>query len=135
MNCTPKVGHIIQFYEVQFFMAKYSNEFKLKVVQYHLQGYGKKHTAKVFPIHHSIVSTWVSRYILHGKYGINRRPNTTVYPLDFKLDAIGLVPNGRRSRKETCVQLNLPANFMLLQWLKQYRQYGIDGLKPKGRKS
>lgn len=118
-------------------MAKYSNEFKLKVVKYYLQGHGEKLTAKAFCVDHATVRKWVSRYILHGEDGINRRSGITVYPVDFKLNAIRMVINKGLSQKETCARLNLPTDSILTQWLRQYRQYGIDGLKakPKGRKS
>ncbi|MFC5919700.1 helix-turn-helix domain-containing protein, partial [Neisseria weixii] len=72
MNCTPKVGHHPQLIEVQFFMAKYSNGFKLQVVNYYLQGHGGKHTAKVFCLGHAAVRKRATRYVLHGGDGINR---------------------------------------------------------------
>ncbi|STZ49877.1 transposase [Neisseria dentiae] len=124
-------------YEVQFFMAKYPNEFKLKVVKYHLQGHGVKQTAKVFSLNHATVRKWASRYILHGEEGINRRTGTTAYSLDFKLNAIRMVMHEGLSQKETCARLNLPTDSILAQWLHRYRQHGIDGLRPKqkGRKS
>ena len=118
-------------------MAKYSNEFKLEVVKYHLQGHGAKQTAKTFSLNHATVRKWASRYLLHGEEGINRRSGTAVYPLDFKLNAIRMVMDERLSQRETCARLNLPTDSILAQWLRRYRQYGIDGLKPKqkGRKS
>ncbi|WP_373753004.1 helix-turn-helix domain-containing protein [Neisseria weixii] len=108
----------------------------MQVVNYYLEGHGEKHTAKVFSLDHATVRKWATRYVLHGEDGINRRSGITVYPLDFKLNAVRMVISEGLSQKETSARLNLPTDSLLTQWLRRYRQYGTDGLKakPKGRK-
>lgn len=116
-------------------MAKYTDEFKLQIVQYYLQGNGLRQTAKQFGLHHSTVLRWTSRYLLHGEDGIKRRRGKQNYSVDFKLNAIKMAIDGGLSQNAICAQLNLPADSLLIQWLKRYRQYGVDGLTPtsKGR--
>lgn len=49
-------------------MAKYSQEFKLKVVQHFLSSSnGHKRTASLFNIHHSQVQRWVALFELNGE--------------------------------------------------------------------
>lgn len=117
-------------------MAKYSDEFRLTVVQYYLAGNGKIRTANRFSISESMVRNWVARYRLHGESGIKRRKHATKYSVEYKLEAIGLVTEQGMSQKAAAARLNLPACSILLQWLRRYRLNGIDGLKPKpkGRK-
>lgn len=94
-------------------MAKYSNEFKLQVVNDYLQGHGEKHTAKVFRLDHAAVRKRATLYVLHGEDGINRRPGITVYPLDFKLNAVRMIINEGLSQKEVSARLNLPTDSLL----------------------
>ncbi|EPH2246727.1 helix-turn-helix domain-containing protein, partial [Acinetobacter baumannii] len=51
-------------------MAKYSQEFKLEVVQYYLSGFGRHQVSHKFGIHHSDVAKWVANYNNHGAEGL-----------------------------------------------------------------
>ncbi|WP_301667485.1 MULTISPECIES: transposase [Neisseria] len=115
-------------------MAKYSDEFRLAVVQYYLAGNGSTRTANHFSISDSLVRRWVTRYRLHGESGIKK--HTTKYSVEYKLEAIRPVMGQGMSQKAAADQLNLPDCSILLQWLRLYRLNGINGLKPKpkGRK-
>ena len=129
MNRTPKVG---QTFGV-FCMAKYSDEFKLEVVLYCLDGRSFHETARHFNLDHSIVIRWVKLYQTHGIDSLRRKSSKAVYVVDFKQTAVLRLLAGE-SVKALAVELNL--NYSILyQWLKAYNQYGIMGLypKPKGR--
>ncbi|WP_232507430.1 helix-turn-helix domain-containing protein [Neisseria weixii] len=108
----------------------------MQVVNYYLEGHGEKHTAKVFCLGHAAVRKRATRYVLHGGDGINRWSGITVYPLDFKSNAVRMVINEGLSQKGASARLNLPTGSLLTQWLCRYRQYGTGGLKakPEGRK-
>ncbi|TLU22925.1 helix-turn-helix domain-containing protein [Acinetobacter baumannii] len=60
-------------------MAKYSQEFKLEVVQYYLSGFGRHQVSHKFGIHHSDVAKWVANYNNHGAEGLSRKNTNTVY--------------------------------------------------------
>ena len=47
MNCTPKVGQKTTFGGADFFMTKYSNEFKVKAIKMVLKGNSISHVAKI----------------------------------------------------------------------------------------
>lgn len=112
-------------------MAKYSDEFRLAVVQYYLAGNGSTRTADHFSISDSLVRRWVTRYRLHGESGIKRRKHTTKYSVVYKLEAIRPVTGQGMYQKAAADQLNLPDCSILLQWLRLYRLNGINSLKPK----
>lgn len=51
MNCTPKVGHRDQRLEVQFKGKElFTEEFKMMVVQYVLEGHIRKETSEKFGV-------------------------------------------------------------------------------------
>lgn len=83
MNRTPKLANLWGV-----FMAKYTECFKLKVINHCLDGYSYKRTAKYFNLDHKIVELWVKPYQAHGMDGIKRRYTKTVYTIDFKLSAV-----------------------------------------------
>ena len=62
-------------------MAKYSYEFKLKVVQAYLKGEGGYEylTQKYDISHHSLIETWVKAYREFGKEGILRSRKNNNY--------------------------------------------------------
>ncbi|AUT38581.1 IS3-like element ISAba45 family transposase [Acinetobacter baumannii] len=116
-------------------MAKYSQEFKLEVVQYYLSGFGRHQVSHKFGIHHSDVAKWVANYNNHGAEGLSRKNTNTVYTPEFKFKVIQSVLEQGLSVREATNQFNLKSHTQLLSWLLQYKEHGIDGLKakPKGR--
>ena len=116
-------------------MAKYTDDFKLKVIEHYLSGQGLKRTSHLFGLGHSTVQNWVSLYRLHGLEGIKRRKKIKRYSVDFKLKAIEMVLKDGLSQRAVSAQLNLPTDSILVQWLRRYREGGVAGLqpKPKGR--
>ena len=47
-------------------MAKYSQEFKLKVVEHYLSGHGDSVTGQLFNVHRSDVQKWSKAFKLYG---------------------------------------------------------------------
>ena len=68
-------------------MAKYSQEFKLEVVQYYLSGFGKAATGQKFSVDHMAVQKWVTAFEQYGISGLSvKPPNLTILKnLNFKL--------------------------------------------------
>lgn len=71
---------------------KYSNDFKLKVVQEYLQGKGSyKSLTKKYNISDiKVIRTWVNQYKEFGKAGLFRARKNEKYSLELKLIAIEL---------------------------------------------
>lgn len=112
-------------------MAKYSQEFKLKVVQYYLSGFGRNQTGNKFGVHHSDVAKWVAIYDKYGAQGLSRKRTNTVYTPEFKFEVIQSVLKKGLSSRDAMLKFNLKTHAQVLDWLHHYQQYGIDGLKPK----
>lgn len=117
-------------------MAKYSHEFKLEVVNHYLSGSdGYKRTGLLFNLNDSVVHKWVSIYKIHGELGLKRSVSNQTYGADFKLSVIEAIINNGLSYSEVLVKFQLKEMGMISKWMRQYREQGIDGLKPKPRGS
>ncbi|MHC5216108.1 transposase [Enterococcus sp. LJL128] len=117
-------------------MAKYSFDFKLKVVHEYLdQKRGINFLAKKYGFKsNSQIGRWINAYNEFGKEGLLRSRKNRNYSVQFKLDAIELYLTTELSYREVanCLKINNPP--LIASWLRTYRKQGIDGLsKQKGR--
>lgn len=113
-------------------MAKYSEEFKIKVVTEYLYGdLGYKALSKKYNIASALsLKNWVRSYKTQGMDGLKRRKSKMTYSVQFKLDAIQFILETGASYPETAVQFQMNNPSMIQRWLKDYREQGIEGLKP-----
>lgn len=115
-------------------MSKYSQEFKLKVVEYYLttqDGYIR--TGQKFAIERSIVRRWVRDYKSQGIAALETGKRKVKYSFDFKLKVVLTVINEGLSTHEAAQKFNIKQSATVSIWLKQYVVKGVDGLKPKPR--
>lgn len=112
-------------------MAKYSQAFKLEVVQYFLSGFGKKATGHKFQVNPSDVEKWVSIYDMHGEAGLIIEHGKTVFSTAFKHQVVLTMINEGFSSRAAAKHFQLKTPQLLTAWLQQYQRHGIDGLKPK----
>ncbi|MGP4083059.1 transposase, partial [Pseudalkalibacillus sp. R45] len=121
------------------FMAKYSEEFKIKLVTEYLSGnLGYGSLAKKYNLgSHTPIVEWVKTYKSQGIEGLKRRKTKKEYSVQFKLDTIQFILNTGASYLETAHQFSLNNPSLIKRWLKAYRKQGIEGLEPrsKGRPS
>lgn len=122
--------------EVAIFMAKYSFEFKLKVVKEYLEGKGgynylaSSHGVK----YERQVRDWVNFYREFGEEGLLRKRRNQKYSVQFKLNAIELYQTSELSYREIANTLGINNPPLIASWVRQFREAGIDGLsKAKGR--
>lgn len=72
-------------------MAKYSYEFKHKIVMEYLSGQGGyEYLGKKYDVHHSVIRKWVQNYNHFGDESLLRRRQNQSYPFDFKLHVVEL---------------------------------------------
>jgi transposase len=112
-------------------MAKYSKALKLKVVQHYLSGYGYPTTSKFFNIDQSLVRQWVAQYNKNGESAFSEKQIHRVLPLELKLAVMESVLIDGLSAREAMIKFDLKSPSQVFNWLRQYREHGIDGLKPK----
>jgi transposase len=121
------------------FMAKYSEEFKIKLVNEYLYGnLGYQSLSEKYNMSSaSSLKIWVNSYKAQGMDGLKRRKTKKEYSVQFKLDAVRFILETGASYSETAVQFHLNNPSLTVRWLKAFREKGIEGLKPrsKGRPS
>ena len=118
-------------------MAKYSYEFKRKIVLEYLQGsLGYESLAKKYHIPSSAdIKKWVAIYHVKGEDGLRRSRQQAKYSFKFKLHAVELYLSTETSYKDLAFALGMKEPSVLVNWVSRYRAVGIEGLKPqrKGR--
>ncbi len=117
-------------------MAKYSQNFKLKVVQNYLSNTnddGIRKTANKFGLDRGTVRQWVAIYQTLGKNGFKNQAHRRIYSTEFKLEVVLKILNDGLSLIDALRFFKLKEVGTLSVWLRQYKELGIDGLKPKPR--
>ena len=119
-------------------MAKYSYEFKKKVVMEYLHGEGgTKYLAKKYNIPSKTpIANWVKNYECFGEEGLKRSRNSKEYSFEQKLFVVQSYLSSELSYQEIALQEGICNPSIIAKWVNDFRNYGTDALKPhkKGRK-
>ena len=119
-------------------MAKYSYEFKRKVVQAYLDGKGSYPTiAKQYNIPNDTqVVRWVHAYKELGKEGLMRSRQNNDYSFQFKLSVVELYLSSEVSYQELALSQGINNPSLITRWVNDFKIAGPDALRPKkkGRK-
>ena len=121
---------IIYGKEGAFVNNKYSNEFKLQVVNYYLENDDKGYvsTARHFNLPSEVtVLHWVRRYKEKGEQGFVRN-STQAYDEEFKKNVVEYMHKNDLSYLETAIHFNLGSNNVVSAWEEKYIKEGPDGL-------
>ena len=119
-------------------MAKYSYEFKKKVVQEYLDGKGgygclaKKHNIP----DESQLRIWINAYKEFGDDGLLRSRQNKKYSFQFKLSVVKLYLSNAVSYQELALSQGINNPSLIARWVNDFRIAGPDALRPKkkGRK-
>ena len=116
-------------------MAKYSTEFKMQVVKEYLRGdVSLKNLAKKYKLpHQEIVRGWVNAYNSLGYEGLKVSRKNNNYSFEFKFNVVNLYLKGEMSYQELANQLKINNPSLIVRWVKDFRNQGSEGLKPKKR--
>ena len=114
-------------------MAKYKTEFKTKVVKEYLEGkISYRELAKKYSIpDNSTVRRWVNAYESQGYDGLKVSRSNNNYSLDFKLNVVDLYLTGEMSYQNLANEFKINNLSIIARWVKEFREEGIEGLKPK----
>ena len=116
-------------------MAKYSTEFKMKVVKEYLESnisYRSLSDKYCIPSK-IVVINWVNAYRSQGYEGLKVKRKNTQYTLEFKLNVVNLYLTGEMSYQSLANDLKINNPSMITRWVNDFREKGIEGLKPKKR--
>ena len=116
-------------------MAKYSTEFKTKVVKEYLESNTSYKTLsnKYCIPSESIIRKWVNAYKSQGYEGIKVKRKNTQHTLEFKLNVVNLYLTGEMSYQSLANELKINNPSMIRRWVIDFREKGIEGLKSKKR--
>ena len=119
-------------------MAKYSYEFKQKVVQEYLNGKGSyEYISKQSNMpDKKQVRIWVNAYKELGKEGLMRSRKNKNYSFQFKLSVVELYLTSEVSYQELALSQGINNPSLVTRWVNDSRIAGPDALRPKkkGRK-
>ena len=119
-------------------MAKYSYEFKLKLVKAYLRGEGS--TQYLAEKHgmpdNSPLKRWIRTYQKLGSESLLRSREKNHYSFTFKQHVVELYLTTELSYVELAMQVGVKGASTIAQWVSAYRAGGIEALqqKPKGRR-
>lgn len=118
-------------------MAKYSDEFKLTIVEEYLKGpLGYKLLAKKYDLpDHTSIQNWTKAYKSFGKEGLYRKHTKKVYTVQFKLNVLNFKKQTGASYRDIAIEFNMNNPSLIANWNKTFITKGIEGLKSKGRPS
>ena len=83
--------------------------------------------------HHEIVKRWVNAYKSQGYEGLKVKRENTQYTLEFKLNVVNLYLTGEMSYQSLANKLKINNPSIITRWVTEYREKGIEGLRPKKR--
>ena len=115
-------------------MAKYSYELKKKIVEEYLSGKSSyRDLAIKYQIEKSVLRLWGNNYKHFGDEGLMRSRNKHEYSVEFKLEAITRYETSECSYRQLALELGMTNPSMIVNWRKQYREKGIEGLQSHKR--
>ncbi|MFM1581854.1 transposase [Helcococcus bovis] len=116
-------------------MSKYSTELKMKVVKAYLNNEGGcKFLAKKYEINNeSIVRRWINAFNSQGYDSIKVSRKNKNYSFEFKQNIVKLYLTGEMSYQELANQFKINNPSLITRWVIDFRNQGLDGLKPKKR--
>ena len=115
-------------------MAKYSYELKKKIVEEYLSGKTSYSVLEdKYQIDESRIKNWVNNYKHFGDEGLMRSRNNRAYSVEFKLEAITRYETSECSYQQLALELGLTNPSMIVNWRRQYREKGIEGLRSHKR--
>ena len=122
-------------------MAKYSFEFKRKIVKEYLDGKGgMSYLSKLHGINTTgscqIVQRWINAYKEFGDEGLLRSRKNDTYSFEFKLHVVELYLSTEVSYQDLALSVGMNNPALVTKWVNDFRATGPDVLraKKKGRK-
>ncbi len=119
-------------------MAKYSFEFKKRIVQAYLDGEGGyEYLANYYGIPAwSNIKKWVLAFQKLGDEGLLRSKKRETYSFDYKLHVIELYLSTEVSYQDLALSEGIITPTVITKWVNDFRIAGPDALRPKkkGRK-
>ena len=118
-------------------MAKYSFEFKKKIIEEYFSGEGGfEFLAKKYAIPYSSIRNWVHGYEKNGDSALLRSRKNKKYSFEYKLSMVELYLSSEVSYQDLAIQEKINNPALITKWVNDFRIAGPDALRPRknGRK-
>ena len=119
-------------------MAKYSFEFKKKVVLEYLDGKGGAlYLSKIYGLASgSQLRKWINAYNAFGDEGLMRSRKQIKYSFEKKISIVELYLSGEISYQDLAIREGISDPSLIGSWVNRFRAAGPEALRPhkKGRK-
>lgn len=114
-------------------MAKYSYEFKKKIIEEYLAGKGgHAYLAEKYHVPaKSNVKKWIDNYQAFGDEGLMRSREQTNFSFDYKLHVVELYLSSEVSYQELALQEKINNPAQICKWVNDFNIVGPDALRPK----
>ncbi len=135
LNCTQKVRQLFGC----FFMSrkvKYSYEFKLSCVKaVAVDHQSISCVCGHYGVSKSLLDRWLNIYRQVGCKGLESKQYQSFSPA-FKIKVLRAIEKQGLSLSQACIKFSIGSDASILNWQRQLREFGLEGLvdKPKGRK-
>jgi transposase len=107
-------------------MSKYSEQFKLSVIQRYLSGpLGFRVVADEAGVGVAMLKRWVAFYRAHGADGISAKPRAR-YSVEFKLKVLQHMWDNHLSCAQAAAAFNVRGQCNVASWQRNYRARGAD---------
>lgn len=118
-------------------MAKYSFEFKEKIVHEYLNGKGGyKYLGQKYSVRWEYIRRWVRNYNANGTESLHRSRKKKKYSFEYKLHVVELYLSSEVSYQDLAIQEGIHNPCQISKWVNDFQVAGPDALRPKkkGRK-
>jgi transposase len=113
-------------------MAKYSLEFKLKLIQEMDETYrGVRYIGKKYGVDQSIIALWYKKYKLSGVEGLTKKHGT--YSGEFKECVLEYMKQNHLSLRETGLHFKIPDVSVIMKWRDKVEKEGRSSLYEERR--
>jgi len=120
-------------------MAKYSEEFKLKLVKEYAEGkLGYRRLAHKYGLPDpSPIMRWVRAYQEFGLKALRRKQTKQVYSVQFKVDVLHFMEHTGASYQDAAIHFKMNNPSLIVNWNRRVLEKGVKGLeaRAKGRPS
>ena len=112
-------------------MAKYSYEFKKRVVQDYLNGEGgHRYLARKYNVpNECMVQRWIDNYKAFGDDALRRSRKKENYSFERKLAVVELYLSSELSYRELAIQEGITNSSMIANWVNRFRAAGPEALR------
>lgn len=117
-------------------MAKYSYEFKKKIVEAYLndEGVYKYLADKYYIPSFNNIKKWVRAYQANGDEGLCCSRKQKNYSFEYKLDVVELCLSSGVSYQDLASQEKINNPAQICKWVNDFQITGCDALKPKKKR-